>query len=91
MVASPAQLGRDPASWDNAGDFEPERFLRSEQRAVGGGQQGSARALSAPRAWLPFGAGPRHCVGKQCALLIATAAVAHLVADAPDGEEEVAM
>ncbi|XP_066353556.1 3-hydroxyindolin-2-one monooxygenase-like [Miscanthus floridulus] len=55
-------LGRDPASWDRAEEFMPERFLEQEG-------SGSEAAAAAPDmkgtdfAFLPFGAGRRNCPG----------------------------
>lgn len=57
-------IHRDPALWPNPDSFEPERFLGS-----------------APRdryAWIPFGAGPRACIGLHFAMTEAVAAVALL-------------
>jgi cytochrome P450 len=40
---------RDPASWDNPDDFQPERFSHIQKHP--------------PFAYVPFGGGPRACVG----------------------------
>jgi cytochrome P450 len=45
----------DPAAFPDPGQFRPERFLGS-------------RAPS-KRVWLPFGAGPRHCIGNGLAMM----------------------
>lgn len=47
-------LHRHPAFWPNPNHFLPERWLESERLAARG-------------AYLPFGAGPRACVGTQFA------------------------
>lgn len=50
-------LHRDPSSWPDPDRFDPERFLGAE-------------SLRAPRgSYLPFGLGPRMCVGSRFALL----------------------
>jgi cytochrome P450 len=58
----PYVLHRLPAFWQNADTFDPDRF--------------SARRIAAlPKfVYLPFGAGPRQCIGNQFALI-----EAHLV------------
>lgn len=48
-------LHRDPLLWERPGDFTPERF---------------ADSASWPRGqYIPFGAGPRQCIGDQFALM----------------------
>jgi enediyne biosynthesis protein E7 len=60
IVLSPYLLHRHPAYWDEPEAFAPERFLRA----------GGAPPPTRPRfAYLPFGAGPRACIGSQLALL----------------------
>lgn len=56
---------RDPALWEHALDFDPDRFL------------GPGR----PDRWqyLPFGAGPRSCIGNHFAMLEATLALATIM------------
>lgn len=61
---SPYITHRHPAFWDHPSRFDPDRFLpeRSEGR---------------PKlAYLPFGAGPRICIGNHFAMMEATLAVA---------------
>lgn len=53
---TPWVLQRDERSFPQPDSFQPERFL--------------PQAASAPHgAWIPFGAGPRACVGRQFAML----------------------
>jgi cytochrome P450 len=49
-------LHRDPRYWDNADAFMPERFLKIKE------------AKDKPKAYFPFGAGPRLCIGNNFAM-----------------------
>ena len=60
-------LGRNPALWDDPVTFRPDRF-RAE-----------AAEARHPFAFLPFGAGPRMCIGAQFAEMSATLALASLL------------
>ncbi len=56
VTISPYVTHRHPAFWDDPAGFNPERFL-------------GAAAQSRPRlAYLPFGAGPRTCIGANFAM-----------------------
>jgi cytochrome P450 len=53
----PYVLHRLPAYWQNPDAFEPDRFLPE-------------RSADRPKfAFIPFGAGPRRCIGDQFALI----------------------
>ena len=54
---SPFMLHRNPALWDNPEGFDPERF--SKARSAGRGKYH----------YLPFGGGPRFCIGNAFALM----------------------
>ena len=57
VLITPYFLHRLPAHWEKAGAFEPARF-------VGPGDHAEENP-----AYLPFGTGPRSCIGKQLSLL----------------------
>jgi len=60
VLIVPWMLHRKPSLWERADRFEPERFAPE-------------RAASRPRfAYIPFGAGPRICIGAAFALAEAT-------------------
>jgi cytochrome P450 len=60
VLIVPWMLHRKPSLWQRADRFEPERFA-------------AERAASRPRfAYIPFGAGPRICIGAAFALAEAT-------------------
>jgi len=66
VLVSTWTLHRDPALWPQPDEFRPGRWLAE------GGERG-------PRwAYLPFGAGPRQCIGKDFALVEATLMLAVL-------------
>ncbi|BBZ66591.1 hypothetical protein MINS_20200 [Mycolicibacterium insubricum] len=58
---------RDPALWERAEEFDPQRFLGPGARAYDRWQ------------YIPFGAGPRSCIGDHFAMLEATLALATIV------------
>ena len=71
VVLSPWLLHRRAASWPDPGRFDPERFLASD--AVGS-PRGAFRGD-----YLPFGAGPRLCIGRDVALVQAVLILAALL------------
>ena len=67
VAISPLTIHRDPELWPDPEAFEPSRFLD-------GGRPGRERF-----AFIPFGVGPRHCIGQEFAsvealLILATVA-----------------
>ncbi|MFT6812855.1 MAG: cytochrome P450 [Ilumatobacter sp.] len=68
MLWSPYLAGRDPSVWEQPERFDPERFaiLNASQRTV------------ADEAWVPFGRGPRMCVGFALAQMELTLILARL-------------
>lgn len=86
VVLSPYLLHRHPGLWERPDEFDPDRF--STERSAG-----------RPRnAYLPFGRGPRQCIGQAMALaeaqlILATVAARcrlRLVSDAPAEPEALA-
>jgi cytochrome P450 len=70
VIVSPWLVHRDAASWPDPERFDPSRFL---------GEDGLRRRdLAASPAYLPFGAGPRLCIGRDMALLEGTLVLAAL-------------
>ncbi|WP_187414403.1 cytochrome P450 [Nonomuraea sp. PA05] len=67
LLISPWVLHRDPGLWPDPGVFDPDRFAHGDDEA--------RHSL----AWLPFGAGPRLCIGRHFSLAEATVALATLV------------
>jgi cytochrome P450 len=67
IVIAPYVLHRHLSHWDRPDVFDPSRFL------------GEAKAKIARFAYLPFGAGPRTCIGSSFALQEATIVLATLV------------
>lgn len=77
---SPYVAGRDPSIWDDPLRFDPRRFSspgsESESTALPAAQQIRGRLNHA--AWLPFGRGPRMCVGFALAQMELTLIAARL-------------
>src|SRR6266566_1446150 len=64
VLICPYTLHRHPAFWDQPAKFDPERFAPD-------------RTNSRPRyAYIPFGAGPRFCVGNNLGMMEAAFVVA---------------
>jgi len=70
VIVSPWLVHRHEAEWDRPEEFDPARFLTSagERR----------RDVAAAAAYIPFGAGPRLCIGRDMALLEGTLVLASL-------------
>ncbi|XP_011002376.1 PREDICTED: cytochrome P450 97B2, chloroplastic [Populus euphratica] len=89
IFVSVYNLHRSPYFWDNPNEFEPERFLvtRNSDGIEGWSGFDPSRSPGAlyPNevisdfAFLPFGGGPRKCVGDQFALMESTTALTLLL------------
>ena len=83
VIVSPWLVHRHESQWDRPEEFDPSRFLTEagERR----------RDVVASAAYIPFGAGPRLCIGRDMALLegalvlaaLARAVTFHAVQDSP--------
>ncbi|KAM6351639.1 cytochrome P450 3A12-like [Alca torda] len=60
-------MHRDPAHWPEPEEFRPERFSKESKESID------------PYTFLPFGAGPRNCIGMRFALLTLKVAVVVLL------------
>ncbi|NWW30698.1 CP3AT protein, partial [Panurus biarmicus] len=68
VVVIPAfVLHRDPQYWPEPDEFRPERFSKENKETID------------PYTFLPFGAGPRNCIGMRFALLVLKVAVVVLL------------
>jgi len=64
VLVSPYVLHRDPSHYPNPEQFDPERFNEENSKSIG------------KYAYLPFGGGPRVCVGNSFAMMELQIAVA---------------
>ncbi|XP_014801689.1 PREDICTED: cytochrome P450 3A9-like [Calidris pugnax] len=67
VMIPPYTLHRDPEYWPNPEEFRPERFSKENKESID------------PYTYLPFGAGPRNCIGMRFALLTLKVAVVALL------------
>ncbi|NWS73261.1 CP3A9 protein, partial [Crotophaga sulcirostris] len=67
VMIPPYTLHRNPEFWPNPEEFRPERFSKENKEAID------------PYTYLPFGAGPRNCIGMRFALLTLKAAAVVLL------------
>lgn len=67
LIVGVYALHRDPALWERPLDFVPDRFADDSSRERSRWQ------------YMPFGAGPRSCIGDHFAMLAATLALATIV------------
>jgi cytochrome P450 len=81
VVVCPYTLHRHPGFWDSPERFDPERFDRQQ------------RAQRPRYAYVPFGAGPRFCVGNHLGMMEAVFVIAMVMREMrlvlPEGESAV--
>ena len=78
-LVSPYLLHRDPRWWADPEQFWPHRWLRQE---LGRSHRFDPKLPGQPRgAYLPFGAGPRMCIGEQFAWTEAATMLAEIGRD----------
>lgn len=70
VIVSPWLVHRHEAMWERPEEFDPTRFLDAS-----GARR---RDVAAVPAYIPFGAGPRLCIGRDMALLEGTLVLASL-------------
>ncbi|NXR24364.1 CP3AO protein, partial [Cinclus mexicanus] len=67
VTIPPYVLHRDPEYWPDPDEFRPERFSKENKDSID------------PYTYLPFGAGPRNCIGMRFALLTVKVAITSLL------------
>ncbi|XP_034986805.1 cytochrome P450 3A12 isoform X2 [Zootoca vivipara] len=67
VMIPPYTLHRDPEYWPEPDEFRPERFSKENKDKID------------PYTYLPFGAGPRNCIGMRFALVTMKVAIAILM------------
>ncbi|KAJ6659746.1 hypothetical protein lerEdw1_018461 [Lerista edwardsae] len=67
VMIPPIVLHRDPEYWPEPDEFRPERFSKENRESVD------------PYTFLPFGAGPRNCIGMRFAMVSMKVAAASLL------------
>jgi len=71
VAVSPYLTHRDPKLWKNPDSFDPSRFDGSTER--------QSEIPESRWAWIPYGAGPRSCVGQPMAVMQFQTVVARLL------------
>jgi cytochrome P450 len=83
VILSPWIVHRHPSVWDSPEEFRPDRFLSTASES--GGRVGAPGPRSA---FIPFGAGPRMCIGRDFAYaeaVLSLAMICRAVRLAPSG------
>ena len=67
IVVPVAGIHKDPDFWESPEDFNPERFSSQNKGKIKSGT------------YLPFGSGPRHCLGMNYARLHIKITITHIL------------
>jgi len=80
VLPSPYLLHRDPRHWDAPAEFRPSRW-EGPLADAGGAAARVCAGMGPGGAYVPFGAGPRNCIGAGFALLETSLVLARVVSD----------
>ncbi|KAG2448545.1 hypothetical protein HYH02_006436 [Chlamydomonas schloesseri] len=69
VLVSPYVMHRDPEVWEQPEAFRPERWQELQNREGYAGYMGLMSNLGPNGAYLPFGGGPRNCIGTGFAMM----------------------
>ncbi|XP_037070734.1 cytochrome P450 3A19-like [Pollicipes pollicipes] len=67
LAVVPLRMHYDPDLWPDPERFDPERFSAENKPRI------------VPCSYMPFGSGPRHCIGKRFALMEIKLALCHVL------------
>jgi cytochrome P450 len=73
VLVAPYLLHRDARKWERPLEFDPDRWL---EKKTGGKAEYPLRGMGPNGAYVPFGAGPRVCIGTGFAMMEATLVLA---------------
>lgn len=63
VLVSPYIMHRSGATWDRPLAFEPERWRDVQGQEGGGAARAALAGMGHRGSYVPFGAGPRNCIG----------------------------
>lgn len=75
-LVAPYLLHHDPQRWDKPGRFNPERWFRTESSSSAVNWRTELKGFGQNSSYLPFGGGPRVCIGTSFAFVEAVVVVA---------------